>query len=32
MKHKKSDCGAMALGFWLGFAGGIIILKSVGLI
>lgn len=32
MKRKKSDCGAATLGFWLGFAVGIIILKSVGLI
>lgn len=32
MKRKKSDCGAVALGFWVGFAVGIIVLKSVGLI
>lgn len=32
MKRKKVDCGAIALGFWVGFTVGIIILKSVGLI
>lgn len=32
MKRKKMDCGAIALGFWVGFGVGIIILKSVGLI
>ena len=32
MKCKKTDYGTIALGFWLGFAVGIIVLKSVGLI
>ena len=32
MKRKKMNCGAIAVGFWLGFAVGIIVLKSVGLI
>lgn len=32
MKQKKSSCGVIALGFWLGFLVGFIIIKSNGLI